>query len=42
MKNKIIYTNLIRYNNKGQIYLQQGFRSKVFYKYYKIIHFKFL
>lgn len=40
MKNKILFTNIIRYNFLGQIFLYQGLRSKYFYNYYKILNFK--
>lgn len=39
MKFKLMAINLIRYNYKAQIFFQQNFRSKKFYKYYKLLNY---
>lgn len=36
-KNNIFLNNFIRYNIKGQIYLQQKYRSINFFTYYKFL-----
>jgi len=37
MKKKVLFNNIIRFNQKGQIYFQQAFRSKIFFIYYKFL-----
>jgi len=37
MRKKVLYNNIIRFNQRGQIYFQQAFRSKIFFIYYKFL-----
>lgn len=37
MVKKVIFNNIIRFNQKGQIYCQQSFRAKLFFTYYKFL-----
>ena len=37
MIKKVIFNNVIRFNLKGQLYLQQTFRAKIFFQYFKFL-----
>lgn len=37
MIKKVIFNNIIRFNQKGQLYFQQSFRAKIFFIYYKFL-----
>lgn len=37
MRKKVIFNNIIRFNSKGQLYLQQAFRANFFFQYFKFL-----
>ncbi len=37
MKKKVIFNNIIKFNLKGQLYLEQTFRAKIFFQYFKFL-----
>jgi hypothetical protein len=37
MIKKVIFNNIIRFNQHGQLYFQQTFRAKIFFIYYKFL-----
>lgn len=39
MVKKVIFNNIIKFNQKGQIFFQQSFRAKIFFIYYKFFNF---
>lgn len=37
MTKKVLFNNIIRFNQNGQIFFQQSFRSKIFFIFYKFL-----
>lgn len=37
MIKKVLFNNILKFNQKGQIYFQQTFRAKIFFIFYKIL-----